>query len=91
MAQTPNVRPAFLGTIHSTCYDGVTDDLLTAGLGNNSHFTANLSDADRVAYDAAYSGGGGGRRCHHLQPRHLVRAGLSGRESGRVKQTPPSS
>jgi hydroxybutyrate-dimer hydrolase len=33
MAQTPNVKPAFLGAIHSTCYDGVTDDLLTAGLG----------------------------------------------------------
>jgi hydroxybutyrate-dimer hydrolase len=33
MAQTPNVKPAFLGTIHTTCYDGVTDDLLTAGLG----------------------------------------------------------
>src|SRR5262249_54316407 len=33
MAQTPNVKPAFLGTIHTTCYDGITDDLLTAGLG----------------------------------------------------------
>ena len=33
MAQTPNVKPAFLGQIHTTCYDGITDDLLTAGLG----------------------------------------------------------
>jgi hydroxybutyrate-dimer hydrolase len=33
MAQTPNVKPVFLGEIHTTCYDGVTDDLLTAGLG----------------------------------------------------------
>ena len=33
MAQTPNVKPTFLGEIHMTCYDGVTDDLLTAGLG----------------------------------------------------------
>src|SRR6266545_1336168 len=33
MAQTPNVKPTFLGEIHTTCYDGVTDDLLTAGLG----------------------------------------------------------
>ena len=33
MASTPNVKPAFLGTVHTTCYDGVSDDLLTAGLG----------------------------------------------------------
>jgi hydroxybutyrate-dimer hydrolase len=33
MAQTPNVKPTFLGEIHTTCYDGITDDLLTAGLG----------------------------------------------------------
>src|SRR5262245_16438850 len=33
MAQTPNVKPTFLGEIHTACYDGVTDDLLTAGLG----------------------------------------------------------
>ena len=33
MAQTPNVKPTFVGEIHMTCYDGVTDDLLTAGLG----------------------------------------------------------
>ena len=33
MAQTPNVKPTFLGAIHTTCYDGVSDDLLTAGLG----------------------------------------------------------
>ena len=33
MAQTPNVKPTFLGEIHKTCYDGVSDDLLTAGLG----------------------------------------------------------
>jgi hydroxybutyrate-dimer hydrolase len=33
MAQTPNVKPTFLGEIRMTCYDGVTDDLLTAGLG----------------------------------------------------------
>src|ERR1051326_2128650 len=30
MAQTPNVKPAFLGAIPPTCYDRVTDDLLTA-------------------------------------------------------------
>src|SRR5258707_8919433 len=28
-----NLRPAFLGTVTKTTYDGVTDDLLTAGLG----------------------------------------------------------
>jgi hydroxybutyrate-dimer hydrolase len=33
MANTPNQKPAFLGTVHAKCYDGVTDDLLTAGLG----------------------------------------------------------
>ncbi len=32
-AGTPNVRPAFLGEIRSAAYDGVSDDLLTAGLG----------------------------------------------------------
>jgi len=30
---TPNVKPAFLGPIQQTSYDGGTDDLLTAGLG----------------------------------------------------------
>ncbi len=29
----PNVKPAYLGTIKQTAYDGSTDDLLTAGLG----------------------------------------------------------
>jgi hydroxybutyrate-dimer hydrolase len=33
MASTPNAKPAFLGAIKSACYDGVTNDLLTAGLG----------------------------------------------------------
>ena len=33
MANTPNVKPAFVGTVHTKCYDGVSDDLLTAGLG----------------------------------------------------------
>src|SRR5262245_51751974 len=33
MAQTPNVKPTFLGEIHTALYDGITDDLLTAGLG----------------------------------------------------------
>jgi hydroxybutyrate-dimer hydrolase len=33
MASTPNAKPAFVGAIKSTCYDGVSDDLLTAGLG----------------------------------------------------------
>src|SRR6516162_4629077 len=28
-----NLRPAFLGTVTTTSYDGVNDDLLTAGLG----------------------------------------------------------
>ena len=28
-----NVKPSFLGTVTMTAYDGVTDDLLTAGLG----------------------------------------------------------
>jgi hydroxybutyrate-dimer hydrolase len=29
----PNVQPSWLGPIRATTYDGVTDDLLTAGLG----------------------------------------------------------
>jgi hydroxybutyrate-dimer hydrolase len=29
----PNVKPAWLGEIRTTTYDGVSDDLLTAGLG----------------------------------------------------------
>jgi hydroxybutyrate-dimer hydrolase len=29
----PNLRPAWLGDVRSTTYDGVSDDLLTAGLG----------------------------------------------------------
>lgn len=29
----PNLKPAFLGAITQRDYDGVTDDLLTAGLG----------------------------------------------------------
>jgi len=28
-----NVKPVWLGEIHATTYDGVKDDLLTAGLG----------------------------------------------------------
>ena len=28
-----NMRPTFLGTVTKTVYDGVNDDLLTAGLG----------------------------------------------------------
>ncbi len=31
----PNTRPAYLGTITQTSYDGNTDDLLTAGLGKS--------------------------------------------------------
>ena len=34
-AGTANVRPAFLGTVTITAYDGNTDDLLTGGLGWN--------------------------------------------------------
>src|SRR4051812_21909842 len=30
-----NVKPAFVGTITKTAYDGVSDDLLTAGLGKS--------------------------------------------------------
>jgi hydroxybutyrate-dimer hydrolase len=33
MARTPNEKPAFVGAIKSTCYDALSDDLLTAGLG----------------------------------------------------------
>jgi len=33
MANTPNSKPAFLGAVRSACYDGVSNDLLTAGLG----------------------------------------------------------
>jgi hydroxybutyrate-dimer hydrolase len=32
-ADQPNVAPSYLGTITATSYDGVSDDLLTAGLG----------------------------------------------------------
>jgi hydroxybutyrate-dimer hydrolase len=30
---SPNTKPAYLGPIQATAYDGTTDDLLTAGLG----------------------------------------------------------
>ena len=33
MANTPNEKPVFLCAVHAKCYDGVSDDLLTAGLG----------------------------------------------------------
>lgn len=32
-ANTPNSKPGFVGAISSACYDGVSNDLLTAGLG----------------------------------------------------------
>jgi hydroxybutyrate-dimer hydrolase len=32
-ASTPNEKPGFVGPIRSACYDGATNDLLTAGLG----------------------------------------------------------
>ncbi|MFN7432583.1 MAG: 3-hydroxybutyrate oligomer hydrolase family protein, partial [Betaproteobacteria bacterium] len=35
-AATPtNQRPSWLGTVTQTSYDGVSDDLLTAGLGRS--------------------------------------------------------
>ncbi len=33
VSPTPNPKPAFVGTVTKTTYDGVGDDLLTAGLG----------------------------------------------------------
>ncbi|MCU0967262.1 MAG: D-(-)-3-hydroxybutyrate oligomer hydrolase [Rubrivivax sp.] len=33
MAGKPNTKPSWLGDVRSTVYDGVADDLLTAGLG----------------------------------------------------------
>src|SRR5688572_22398670 len=32
-ANTPNHKPSFVGAVTEKCYDGLSDDLLTAGLG----------------------------------------------------------
>jgi hydroxybutyrate-dimer hydrolase len=53
MAQTPNFKPAFLGDVHTKCYDGVTDDLLTAGLGKTGLAGAAPGFADPLAPTAA--------------------------------------
>ena len=34
-SQSPNIAPPWLGAVKSTTYDGITDDLLTAGLGKD--------------------------------------------------------
>jgi hydroxybutyrate-dimer hydrolase len=41
-----NVKPSWLGTITATTYDGVTDDLLTAGLGKTGLGTATAPATD---------------------------------------------
>lgn len=33
VAENKNVKPAYLGEVASAAYDGISDDLLTAGLG----------------------------------------------------------
>lgn len=41
-AENINVKPSYLGSISATSYDGVTDDLLTAGLGKTKLGAATL-------------------------------------------------
>lgn len=54
VAATPNVRPEVLrGPIAETAYDGVTDDLLTAGLGKTGLMGAAPAFADAAAPTAA--------------------------------------
>lgn len=53
MASTPNTKPAFLGAIKTTCYDGVSDDLLTAGLGKTGLAGAAPGFANPLAPTAA--------------------------------------
>ena len=50
---TANVRPAFVGTVTTTAYDGNTDDLLTAGLGWNGLQSAAPTFATPTAPTAA--------------------------------------
>src|SRR5262245_55931522 len=53
MAPSANVKPTFLGEIHKTCYDGATDDLLTAGLGKTGLAGAPPGFVDPLAPTAA--------------------------------------
>jgi hydroxybutyrate-dimer hydrolase len=53
MAQTPNVKPTFLSTVQVKCYDGVADDLLTAGLGKTGLAGAPPGFADPLVPTAA--------------------------------------
>ncbi len=48
-----NTRPAYLGTISSTSYDGASDDLLTAGLGKTGLGGAAPTAADPLKPTAA--------------------------------------
>jgi len=45
-AENLNIRPSYLGTISSTSYDGISDDLLTAGLGKTGLAAAAPAYAD---------------------------------------------
>src|SRR5438067_1258111 len=53
MARTPNNKPAFVGAIKSACYDGVSNDLLTAGLGKTGLAGAAPGFANPLAPTAA--------------------------------------
>jgi hydroxybutyrate-dimer hydrolase len=43
--QAPNIAPPWLGTVRSASYDGITDDLLTGGLGKDGLAFASLAPA----------------------------------------------
>jgi hydroxybutyrate-dimer hydrolase len=52
-AQEINVKPDFLGTIHQATYDGISNDLLTAGLGKTGLQGAAPTFADPAKPTAA--------------------------------------
>jgi hydroxybutyrate-dimer hydrolase len=51
-AGTPNEKPRFVGAIHSACYDGNSNDLLTAGLGKTGLALATPAFANPLAPSA---------------------------------------
>jgi hydroxybutyrate-dimer hydrolase len=46
VSEKVNLKPAYLGSVSSTNYDGVNDDLLTAGLGKSGLANNTAPDAD---------------------------------------------
>lgn len=53
LAATPNLKPEFLGPVNGSYYDGVGDDLLTAGLGKTGLAGAAPGFANALAPTAA--------------------------------------